>query len=431
MVLIGGSPDPLRSGDCELSQVIRKEFSLRSKKSFGFSFLMPNNKHGLMVVNSELFEIREKPVSLSGFGYAQVFKLMQLLMGLLVMAVHSSSLFANAQQSVDGRLVDTKSNLKTENLSGENSNSVEPLGSVTAETLNSGIELYNRGDYREAKRILEIVARKSPYDAATRYYLGLVYQALKQNVMARAQFAWVASTARDANLRKSAARALGTFINPKRAGEAELLRPGADNDYRTLLAAARAEIAAQSNHEKNSELATKVDVAKPAQVEDQAASKDSNSGQFVLSKDGNTLNRGLVEGKNPSSSRSKEEVSQDKVVNKASAISIDDSSKSGGKARKVYFRVFYFYSPENASCQAFEPVYSILAAKFQALDYRKVLFHDKASAEERALAERYKISHIPRLVYTDANGEELFNEDTSLFRERLKDLSGTAKNATK
>lgn len=404
---------------------------MRSKKSFGFSFLKPNNKHGLMVASPELLEFREKRVSFSGFGYAQVSKLMRLLMGLLVMAVHSSSLFANAQQSADGRLVDTKSNLKTENLSGESSRAVEPIGSGAAETLNSGIELYNRGDYREARRILEIVARKSPYDAATRYYLGLVYQALKQNVMARAQFAWVASSARDANLRKSAARALSTFINPKRAGEAELLRPGADNDYRTLLAAARAEVAAQSNHEKNSELVTKVDVAKPVQVEDQAASKDSNVGQFVLSKDSNTLNRGLVEGKNLSSSRSKEAVSQDEVVNKASAISIDDSAKSGVKARTVYFRVLYFYSPDNASCQAFEPVYSSLTAKFQALDYRKVLFHDKASAEERALAERYKISHVPRLVYTDANGEELFNEDTSLFRERLKDLSGTAKNAIK
>lgn len=425
----GDYPDQFHSCECKLSQAVINESRLRSEKSFGLSFPNAYRKPVSMNVKSWLFSVRANIFRFSSLRLAQAFR----LTGFFVLVMHSSFLFANASEPNDGTVIDSKAELKNQNLNSGNSNSVEPVSSIAAETLSSGIELYNRGDYRESKRILENVARKSPYDASTRYYLGLVYQALKQNVMARAQFAWVASSARDANLRRSAARALGTFINPKRAGEAELLRPGADNDYRTLLAAARAEVAAQRNSEKNSEPGTNVDAAvgKSMRVEDQSASPDSGDGASLPSKDGNGLDSGLAEGKKLGLGRSKEALSQRKVVSSASSLGNAPSSKSVDSSRKVYFRVLYFYSPDSTTCEAFEPIYCSLSAKFPSLDYRKVLFQDKASAEERALAERYKVSHVPRLVYTDAHGEELFNEDISLFRERLKDLSGTAKYGTK
>lgn len=57
--------------------------------------------------------------------------------------------------------------------------------------LSQGIGLFNQKHYDKALPVLKKAVRDNPLDANGHYYLGLCYQELKQNSLARQHFQWV------------------------------------------------------------------------------------------------------------------------------------------------------------------------------------------------------------------------------------------------
>jgi thiol-disulfide isomerase/thioredoxin len=122
-------------------------------------------------------------------------------------------------------------------------------GIAESNDLNKGVELYNAGKYSQSLPLLEAAVRTSPYDASGHYYLGLCYQALKQNSLARPHFEWVAKNARDLTLRSYAEKAVGSFIAPRATGSGISSTGGAQP---TTQSAQAIQPAAASNSESQS-----------------------------------------------------------------------------------------------------------------------------------------------------------------------------------
>lgn len=84
--------------------------------------------------------------------------------------------------------------------------------------LAQGVALYNKGEYRQALPLLEKAVTEHPYDSTSHYYLGLCYQAAKQNGPARQHFQYVVTSSKDAKLRSFAATALGGIPAARSSG---------------------------------------------------------------------------------------------------------------------------------------------------------------------------------------------------------------------
>jgi len=75
--------------------------------------------------------------------------------------------------------------------------------------LSQGITLFNQKHYDKALPVLKKAVRDNPLDANGHYYLGLCYQELKQNSLARQHFQWVVDAGKsNPKLRKNAQIAL-------------------------------------------------------------------------------------------------------------------------------------------------------------------------------------------------------------------------------
>jgi len=67
---------------------------------------------------------------------------------------------------------------------------IESVNAYSAR-LSQGIGLFNQKHYDKALPVLKKAVRDNPLDANGHYYLGLCYQELKQNSLARQHFQWV------------------------------------------------------------------------------------------------------------------------------------------------------------------------------------------------------------------------------------------------
>jgi len=85
-------------------------------------------------------------------------------------------------------------------------------------SLTQGVALYNKGDYRQALPFLEKAVTENPYDGTSHYYLGLCYQAAKQNGPARQHFQYVLQSSKDAKLRSFASTALNSMPAARASG---------------------------------------------------------------------------------------------------------------------------------------------------------------------------------------------------------------------
>jgi thioredoxin 1 len=98
-----------------------------------------------------------------------------------------------------------------------------------ATSLTQGIDLYKKGDYRQATAALEKAVVETPYDASAHLYLALCYKELKQDGPARQHFNWVINSSKDNRLRAYAnsamhgmrpARSSSSTPDPGSSGEA-------------------------------------------------------------------------------------------------------------------------------------------------------------------------------------------------------------------
>jgi len=86
-----------------------------------------------------------------------------------------------------------------------------------------GTELYTSGKYAQSLPFLETAVRENPYDPSRHYYLGLCYQALKQNGLARQQLEWVAKNSRDLTIKSYAEKAVASMVAARTSGSGSAL----------------------------------------------------------------------------------------------------------------------------------------------------------------------------------------------------------------
>lgn len=95
--------------------------------------------------------------------------------------------------------------------------------------LSQGISFFNQKHYDKALPVLKKAVRDNPLDANGHYYLGLCYQELKQNSLARQHFQWVVDAGKkNPKLRANAQIALDHLSKAKHYGKTGLT-PIAEN----------------------------------------------------------------------------------------------------------------------------------------------------------------------------------------------------------
>lgn len=277
--------------------------------------------------------------------------------------------------------------------------------------LNYGVQLYNKNDYEKARPYLEAAVRQDPYDPMSRYYLALCYQDMKQGVLARTQFKWLADYSSDPKLKEYAKTALSKlFLNPKVAGSAELLREstpafsGYSQEQYAAAVAAQAKKSADPNAAPEpKKLMSDAEIIARAEARNAANAASAASAA-------STANATMTDGKG--------EEKQDKQT----PAKIVFGDKSAGAGDKLRFKILFFASQSSSICTDFAASFEDAAVKYKGkLAFAIINFDDES---QKPLVEKYKIKQVPRLVYLDSDGNDIFNEDLSRFRERLKDLSG-------
>ena len=271
--------------------------------------------------------------------------------------------------------------------------------------LNYGVQLYNKNDYEKARPYLEAAVRQDPYDPMSRYYLALCYQDMKQGVLARTQFKWLADFSSDPKLKEYAKTALSKlFLNPKVAGSTELLREStpAFSGYSQEQYAAAVAAQAKKSADPNAAPEPKK-LMSDAEIIARAEARNAANAASAA-------NTTVTDGKG--------EEKQDKQT----PAKIVFGDKSAGAGDKLRFKVLFFASQSSSVCTDFATSFEDAALKYKGkLAFAIVNFDDES---QKPLVEKYKIKQVPRLVYLDSDGNDIFNEDLSRFRERLKDLSG-------
>lgn len=289
--------------------------------------------------------------------------------------------------------------------------SIVSMGSAVAPAfaangyLNYGVQLYNKNDYEKARPYLEAAVRQDPYDPMSRYYLALCYQDMKQGVLARTQFKWLADFSSDPKLKEYAKTALSKlFLNPKVAGSTELLREStpAFSGYSQEQYAAAVAAQAKKNADSNAAPEPKK-LMSDAEIIARAEARNAANAASAA-------NTTVTDGKG--------EEKQDKQT----PAKIVFGDKSAGAGDKLRFKVLFFASQSSSVCTDFATSFEDAAIKYKGkLAFAIINFDDES---QKPLVEKYKIKQVPRLVYLDSDGNDIFNEDLSRFRERLKDLSG-------
>lgn len=287
--------------------------------------------------------------------------------------------------------------------------------------LNYGVQLYNKNYYEKARPYLEAAVRQDPYDPMSRYYLALCYQDMKQGVLARTQFKWLADFSSDPKLKEYAKTALSKlFLNPKVAGSAELIREttpafsGYSQEQYAAAVAAQAKKSADPNASPEpKKLMSDAEIIARAEARNAAnakkASADDSSNASAQAPSGEAATDAAVSPETKPAEK------------KETPMQIAFGDKSAA-SDKIKFKILFFASQNNAVCTEFYSRFMDAAEKYKGkLGFAIVNFDDE---KQKPLVEKYKIKQVPRLVYLDQDGNDIFNEDLSRFRERLKDLSG-------
>lgn len=294
--------------------------------------------------------------------------------------------------------------------------------------LNYGVQLYNKNDYEKARPYLEAAVRQDPYDPMSRYYLALCYQDMKQGVLARTQFKWLADFSSDPKLKEYAKKALSKlFLNPKVAGSAEFIREstpafsGYTADQYAAVAAAQARATSEANASgvpPKKELMSDAEIIARAEARNAANAKNASESTTTDA----SVNTTATAAKSNEVAAGESGTNAASEVKKDAPMQIAFGDKSIGAGDKIKFKVLFFASQNNAVCTEFSTRFVDAAEKYKGkLGFVIINFDDE---KQKPLLEKYNIKQVPRLVYLDHDGNELFNEDLSRFRERLKDLSG-------
>lgn len=307
--------------------------------------------------------------------------------------------------------------------------SVVPCWAANA-YLNYGVQLYNKNDYEKARPYLEAAVRQDPYDPMSRYYLALCYQDMKQGVLARTQFKWLADFSSDPKLKEYAKTALSKlFLNPKVAGSAEFVREttpafsGYTAEQYAAVAASQAKATSEakaSGVPPKKELMSDAEIIARAEARNAANAKNTSESLTANASAAAATNAGVVNGEATTDTGAAASPETKPSEKKETPIQIAFGDKSVGD--KIKFKVLFFASQNSAVCTEFSARFVDAAEKYKGkLGFVIVNFDDE---KQKPLLEKYNIKQVPRLVYLDRDGNEVFNEDLSRFRERLIDLSG-------